>query len=263
MIEEQLLLSKNVEQVCYEVVKLDKSNNLNNRKKIIKEIISFYRQHILGTKNVYSGKFIMTRLKQLELIENDDIYRKALIEIFVYMTICNKPYNKTNNINDNKIKLKDSENILIEELKSFRREDVIMNCIDKLYKSKKELLWDIVKMMVKRSKSQILIDYVEVLNFMSSKDEKKDYMFEAYRCITSENARTYFYDVSEYRSIILQCMLKINYVYEEQGLYNKHMSLYEACMYCPMDILKEDGQIRNIPMIDDIDLIKSIKISKS
>lgn len=263
MIDEQLMLSKNVEQVCYEVVKLEKNNYCNYRKKIIKEIISFYRQHILGTKNVYSGKFIMTRLKQLELIENDDIYRKALIEIYVYMTICNKPYNKTDNKNDNKIKLKDSEFILKEELQSFRREVVIIECIDKLYKSKKELLWNIVKVMVERSKSHILIDHVEVLSFMSSKDEKKEYLFEAYRCVTSENARTYFYDTSEYGSILLQCMLKINYVYEEQGMYDKHMSLYEACLYCPINVLKEDGQIKNIPSIDDMDVTKSINIRKS
>ena len=241
MIDETLLLNKNIHQICYDIAKYEISCKKNINLITNKFTINFFLKYILGTNNVYPGMFLMKKLTELEQ-KNSFIKKKLLIEIFLFLSICNKPLNVNRSRISKKFKLEECEEILKQELKTHRREEVIVHCVDILFKTKKDVLWKIIKIVVNSNKIKFLKDYVNSLEYMSSKVPKKEFLLEAYKCISSESSIMYFFDSSEYTSIIFQCMMKINYIYLEMGLFDKHMNMYKACLMCPLDILKEEKE---------------------
>lgn len=257
MIDEQLLLSNNIHDVCYEVVKLETKSsvaNANQQRKLIKSVVVFYRKHVMGSKNVYSSVFLMKKLSLLESAKTLPLYRKLLVEIYVYLATCNKPYTEST-ASENKAERKSKptkeslEAVLKHELETYRREEVLVDCVNRLYKTKADVLWKVLKMVVRSLRMKHLVEYVDVLEFMNMKDENKLFLLEGYKCICSEHVGGYFYSDAEYMSIIFQCMMKINYVYEEMGLFDKHMYLYEACLNCPLNLLVEgDTAKKNVCM---------------
>lgn len=271
MIDESLILTQNIYQICYDIVKYEiKCKKKIDMRNVLKFVINIFHKYILGTNNVYPGVFLMNKLSCLENNnENNDIKKKLLVEIFVFLAICNKPVNNGNtNTNKKKYKLDECEKILKTELETHRREEIISNCVEVLFKTKKDLLWKVVKVIVHSNKVKCLINYVESLEYMFIKVPKKEFLFEAYKCICSETFIMFFYDNSEYKSIIFQCMMKINYIYSEMGLFDKHMNMYKVCLNCPLHILKEDKNelLIELPEYDEpkeIDFKKTSRISKN
>lgn len=269
MLDETLLLNKNIHQICYEIVKYEISCKKNTDLTIAKYVINFFLKYILGTNNVYPGIFLMEKLLNLDKKE-DIIKKKLLIEIFVFLSICNKPVNENKVVNKSlkKFKLEECEEILKQELHTHRREEVILHCVDTLFKTKKDTLWKIVKIVVCSNKVKMLKKYVDSLELMNSKVPKKEFLLEAYKCVTSESSIMYFYDSSEYTSIIFQCMMKVNYIYLEMGLFDKHMNMYKACLMCPLDILKEEKEEIPIELPSyeepkEVNLKKTSRLSKN
>ena len=269
MIDETLILNKNIHQICYELVKYEISCKKNMDLIVNKYVINFFLKYVLGTNNVYPGIFVMKKLIDLEQ-KDTLIKKKILIEIFVFLAICNKPLNEKAMTTkfSKKFKLEECEEILKRELYTHRREEVIINCVDTLFKTKKDVLWKIIKIVVNSNKIKLLKNYVDALDFMNSKVSKKEFLVEAYKCITSESSIMYFYDSSEYTSIILQCMMKVNYIYLEMGLFDKHMNMYKSCLMCPLDILKEEKEEYPIelPIYEEpkeINLKKTSRLSKN
>ena len=268
MIDETLLLNKNIHQICYDIAKYEISCKKNLDSITIKFAINFYLKYIMGTNNVYPSLFLMKKLTELEQ-KDSLIKRKLLIEIILFLTVCNKPLNETKTKVSKKYKLEECEEILKQELRTHRREEVIIHCVDILFKMKKDVLWKIIKIVVNSSKTKFLKSYVDSLEYMYSKVPKKEFLLEAYKCISSESSIMYFFDSSEYTSIIFQCMMKINYIYLEMGLFDKHMNMYKACLMCPLDILKEEKQDEypiELPIYEEpkqIDLKKTSRLSKN
>lgn len=256
MICEQLILNKNIHELCYETVQQDVRGMLKFPQ-LCKAVVNFFVKHIIGTQNMYPAIFITSKLDQLEKVYNNPndkhIKRKLLIELFVFLAVCNKPSvqkqgfviqaksrSKTKRLtNDNNNETNDDERMLIKELQSSRREGVVIPLVDLLIKTKEDSLWNIALTLANHvSNRKHMIAYVTSLQTLyHSRIQKKELLLEAYRALCSENALSMFYDNSEYSSIIFQCMMKINYIYEEEGEHDKHFDLYKACIYCPMQWL--------------------------
>lgn len=258
MISEQLLLSKNIHNICYETVQKD----IQGMKfpPFSKSVINFFIKHIIGTKNMYPAIFLSCKLDALERIYNNaskkDIKRKTLLELLVFLSICTKPSpNQKGFVIDakarkamNEAKETNPEQMLIKELQTQRREGAVIPLVDGLIKTKEDELWNIAFTLVKhipvRDRNH-LHSYINALNALYIRVPKKELLLEAFRSLSYESAMVMFYDNNEYSPILFQCMLKINYIYEEEGEFDKHFDLYKACIYCPTQWLlreEEDDQ---------------------
>ena len=255
MISEQLLLSKNIHNICYETVQKD----IQGTKFLpfSKSVITFFIKHVIGTKNMYPAIFVSCKLDELERIytiaTKKDTKRKTLIELLVFLSICTKPLpNQKGFVIDAKArktmtetnKETNPEQMLIQELQTHRREGVVIPLVDCLIKTKEDALWNIAFTLVKhvpvRDRNH-LHSYITALNALYIRIQKKELLLEAFRSLSSESAKVMFYDNGEYTPILFQCMMKINYIYEEEGEFDKHFDLYKACMYCPIQwLLRED-----------------------
>jgi hypothetical protein len=224
---DEIILSKDIKQICYETVYLESSKKLPA---ISKNIVNFFCKYVVGSKNMYLYSFIATKLQQLEkkhLENNSHMYRKLLVEIYVILSICNKPVLSKPKFK--KMTEVEAELLLMKELNTSRNLKKMLDCVNALIKTKIEILW---KVSLSLSKN---IDYIRNLYFLYSISPKKELILEAYTSLTEDN---YFWDTSTYSNIIFQCMLKVNYIYEEFDKYDKNMELYIKCMYCP--VYKDD-----------------------
>lgn len=224
---DEIILNKNIVQICYETADLNKKVS-----KVVKHIIQFYLKHFVGTRNTYIVMFLSNRIQKLYSCEsNSHIYRKVLVEIYVFLGICNKPLNeKKGKTTRSKISEDNTEEVMLNELNTFRKENVIMGCVNALVKTKAPLLWQVIQNLSE------FPEYIRELNHLYNYFENKELLFEAYRTIIVPQER-YFYDNSEYTNLIFQCMLKVNYIYEEKELFDKQMEMYVACLNCPTDRL--------------------------
>jgi hypothetical protein len=225
MMNEEIILNKNVVEICYESIQLE-SKKIQI---IIKNIMQFYFKHVLGSKNTYVTLFLSTKLEFLEHYQQTNIfiYRKLLVELYLILAFCNK------NINSTKCKVKtlklsedEAERVLQNEINTYRKMDLILGCVSKLYKTKADILWRIIENISNQTV------YVSSLNKLYAHCEKKELLLEAYKTLSQEEL--YYYNNGDYSNIILQCMLKINYIYEEISKFNKHMEIYIKCLNFPL-----------------------------
>lgn len=168
---------------------------------------------------------------------NIKMYRKLLVELYLMLALCKKNSNQSN------IKLKilkmsedDVEKVLMNEINTYRKMDLILGCVSKLYKKKADLLWRIIESITEHTL------YVKSLNHLYRLCEKKELILEAYKTLSHEEM--YHYDNGEYVNIILQCMLKINYIYEEIDKFDKHMEIYIKCLNYPLKGISQEYPIQ-------------------
>ena len=246
---EDLILSKNIVDICYETVKLESGKKTDQ---IITNVIRFYIKHILGSKNIYLTLFLEQKLDTLRLTTDTNIYRKVLVEIYIFLAICNKPSTQERAPKTKTIKIKEdeAENVLMNELNTYRKENVIQSCIKVLLSTKKDILWKIAENI-----SEIPM-YIRALKALYEYDNKKELMFEAYKALSKEG---YFYNNNEYSNVIFQCVLKINYIYEEMEKFDKHMEVYIKCLNYPIKYSSFPVQYNRISYIHD-DKKKSLDI---
>lgn len=226
---EDIILRCNIKEICYETVKIESTKRITS---IIPNVINFYIKYIIGSKNIYHGIFLKTKLSNLinSYEKNDiDIKRKLLVEIYLYIALCNKlVQDKKPKQKKVKIKEEEAKNILINELKTTRRENIINSCIDAMYKEHIDTLWEICIYV-----SEIK-EYTQILKNLFEMCKKKELIIEAYNTINKIDLQ---YSNQDYRDIIFQCMLKINYIYNENDMYDKHMQVYLRCLNCPVQTL--------------------------
>ena len=228
---EEILLKCNVKEICYETAKIESTKRITS---IIPNIINFYIKYILGSKNIYHGFFIKTKLINLQKSydNNDiDIKRKLLVEIYLYLALCNKPVQHTKpKYKKIKIKAEEANNILINELKTTRNDNIIKSSIDSMYKDHTDKLWDICLCV-----SEIK-EYTQAMRDLFNMCRKKELIVEAYSTISRIGL---IYSSEDYRDIIFQCMLKINYIYKENDMFDEHMEVYLKCLNCSLDVLTD------------------------
>lgn len=246
---EELLLNKNIMDICYETINVE---GTKKREQIIVNVIRFYIKHILGTKNIYLVIFLSKKLERLNDTTDNDIYRKLLVEIYLLIAICNKPNKDEKKIKQKAIKVNESEaeSVLLNELNTYRKENVIHSCIKVLQATKADLLWRVAENISE------LPHYIKALCQLYQYDNKKELLFEAYNALSKGN---YFYDNNEYNNIIFQCMVKINYIYEEKNKFDKHMEIYLKCLNYPLKDMSVPIQYNRISYMH-VDNRKSLDI---
>ena len=226
---EDILIERNISKICYETANIDCSKKIHQ---IIPNVVNFYIKHIIGSNNIYHTVFIKTKL--LELVKcyeenNVEIRRKLLVEIYLYMALCNKPV-KDKKPKYKKIKLKDDEveSILVNEMKTQRKMNIIYSCIDIMYKNHNDNVWNICYEFSE------MRDYVEVLKDIFNICRRKELLYEAFEKISKNGL---IYSNQDYRDVIFQCLMKINYIYSEKDVFDKHMEIYLKCLNCPIETL--------------------------
>ena len=238
---DDILLNGNVVDICYHSVQME-SKKIEN---VLKQILQFYCKHVLGTsKNTYVAFFLATKIRLLERASSDStklaIYRKLLAEVYLLLGTCkkNNDATKQNEVKIKKLKLsnEDTEKLLLNEINTYRRLDIILGCVTKLFKTKTEILWRVAESISPHTQ------YVKSLAVLYHYCEKKEFMFEAFKTLSPD--QTYYYDNGEYTNLILQCMLKINYIYEETARFDKHLEIYLTCLNYPLKGLSNEAPLQ-------------------
>lgn len=239
---DDILLNSNVVDICYHSVQME-SKKIEN---VVKHILQFYCKHVLAaTRNTYITFFVAMKIRLLERAFADSgtnnnklsVYRKLLTEIYLMLGLCKKNKSGSNvKIKKLKISEEDSEKLLLNEINTYRRIDIILGCVSKLFRTKTEMLWRIIESISPQT------PYIKSLNVICNYCDKKELLLEAFKTLSQEEM--YYYDNSEYSNLILQCLLKINYIYEETDRFNKHMEIYLTCLNYPLKGLPSEAPLQ-------------------
>lgn len=252
---ESLLLNKQIHDICHETVNI-KMKKVKPQV-VLKNIVTFFHKHLLGSKNVYLAMFVSKKMQALSDRWDDDlVHRKLLVEVFVFMAVCNRPTKENDNTGagGKGVSAGEAEQLLVEEMRARRSESVVLRCVPPLIKEHEETLWNVVE----SNSSGKLRQYVNAMRHMHSVLAKKEFMLEAFKSVCNNQA-AFFFDTKDYSPIIFQCMLKINYIYETRNMHDKQMDVYLSCLNCPMDLLHADDEAQRkkranlIAMLSDDD----------
>lgn len=219
-----ILLQQNVQQICFETVDV---SNLSISV-VTKSITKYFTKYLLCSKNVYISSFILNRLSKIAQCGKCDVYRKILVEVYLLLSLCNKPIENEEYLKYNTQKInknEDCKKMLQKEMKSNRHYDKIMTLVSKLEKTEKEFLW---KYIYSLSSEELNKRYVKNLFELYKIEPCKQFLFAAYKSLYIVD---YVYDVTAYHKVIFQCMLKINYLYKYEDV---QRDIYVTCLnYIP------------------------------
>lgn len=202
-----LIINQNIKEVCYDTVRI----STLKQSVIEKDITTFFLKYLISSKNVYISSFLINRLQKFPNIkDNKYLYRKVLVELYVFLSICNKPTDNETYVDFKKSRIsKDNvKKILSDELKNKREINKIFSCIVQLEKTEKEYLWSKIYKLVADSpiKKMLVMNLFEFYKI----SPHKDFILAAYKSLYIVD---YIHDASIYHKLIFQCMLKINYLY--------------------------------------------------
>lgn len=204
-----LIINQNIKEICFETVRISSLKITT----IQKDITTFFLKYLISSKNVYISSFLINRLQKLISIKEDKyLYRKVLVEIYVFLAICNKPTDNETCLEFKKTRISKNDDVkkcLSDELKNKRDMDKIFSYIVQLEKTEKEYLWSKIYKLVSDNplKKTLVINLFELYKITPN----KDYILAAYKSLYIID---YIIDASVYHKLIFQCMLKINYLYE-------------------------------------------------
>lgn len=225
---ESFIQNKDIYNICLETT--HKYSQHKNR--ISKDIINLFIKFLIHSKNIYVSKFITTKLKQLH-IKSGHILRKLLVEIYVFISVINKP-NIENDIFNIKFSKKNviDEKQFLQNLHGYTRE-YMFKYVHSLHRSNDEFVWKLILHVSKKR------EFVEQLQYMYGFTKNVKLLLLAYDTLYD----SYYYSV-DYNDILLQCMIKIDYIYIEENMINNDNELYTTCMkYIP---LKKNVTHKNI-----------------
>jgi hypothetical protein len=218
----EYILSQNIEGICYESFKY----NLKNKNKLYKDVNEILCSKLLFNNNVYIFDFIFKRLKHIEMcISYDNMFRKVIVEIFVFISI----QNKSCNLLPNQPQIVSKDKFEVELSKQSPNIEIILNHLNSIKKKDNHTYWDRLEYITK-NKNVFLF-----FKKMNSLSNNKLLLFGAYFTIC---CNSYTNEVT-YNNILLQCMLKIDLIAIEKEIIDK--SFYDKCLYMniqPNDIRK-------------------------
>lgn len=217
---ESFIQKNDIYSICVETTNIY-SQNIN---KTSKEIVNLFIKFLLHSKNIYLAKFISTKLKQIQN-QSKSLLRKLLVEIYVFISIVNKP-NLEKDIFNIKVSKKNvfiDEKIFFDNLTKYNRDDMFKT-VSILHKSNPELMWKLILHISKQK------HFIEHLQYLYSFTKNIKLLLLAYDTLYE----SYYYSC-DYNDIIIQCMLKIDYIYNEKEIIDKNSELYTSCMkYIPL-----------------------------
>ena len=217
---ESFIQKNDIYSICVETTNIY-SQNIN---KTSKEIVNLFIKFLLHSKNIYLAKFISTKLKQIQN-QSKSLLRKLLVEIYLFISIVNKP-NLEKDIFNIKVSKKNvfiDEQIFFDNLTKYNRDDMFKT-VSILHKSNPELMWKLILHISKQK------NFIEHLQYLYSFTKNIKLLLLAYDTLYE----SYYYSC-DYNDIIIQCMLKIDYIYNEKEIIDKKSELYTSCMkYIPL-----------------------------
>ncbi len=217
---ESYIQKNDIYSICLETTNKYSQNN----QKISKDIVNLFTKLLLHSKNMYIVKYISTKLQQIQ-IKSGSILRKLLVEVYVFIAIINKPIIEQDvfNVKVSRKHICIDDKSFIQNLNTYTREDMFKN-VSILHKTNPDFIWKVILHIGKQK------EFIEQLQYLYSFTKNIKLLFLAYDTLYE----SYYYSC-DYNDIIIQCMLKIDYIYIEKDIINNNSELYTTCMkYIPL-----------------------------
>lgn len=232
----EALRRKDVHTACLETAKYFLCKE--GVSKFLQDASVFYQTELLRSKNTYLLEFLERKRSEL-LSKEGRVQRLVAIELSVMLATCDRP-------DSSDVKRacasKYTEDTLADELRKFLEgkdydTGVIERCVRTLSKPSKEgsqesveKLWSVASHL-SRVKPHVRLLRAHWLFF----DEKRrarfapDVLVECFKTIYE--SESYSRDSRQYRPIVVQCMLKAEYLFESIGVVDCGERVYVTCLY--------------------------------
>jgi hypothetical protein len=225
----EALLNRDVTAVCTEVAR--HFTHKDGARRMLAEIRAFAMEHLLFVPNTYVLEFYVTRCKDVERTEGR-LQRIAAIELASFVSICSRapcPPRPSKGITKN------PEVVLTAELRRILRgespkDQIVERCVTTLVKSEdtSKRMWTVAEQLSSHR------EHVQRLRAMTQTPiarakQSADALCAAFRTLWA--SKEYYRDISEYKPIVMQCMIKGEYLYESMDVVDGALRLYESCLY--------------------------------
>ena len=252
----EALRRKDLHTTCLETARyfLSKEGVL----KFLHDARMFFQKELLTSKNTYLLEFLEAKHQEL-LSKTDRVQRLGAIEIAVFLCTCDRPERSAEGRRVSNAK--DAEDLLAQELKQFLDNkdfdpQTIEKCVRILTKHTREdfdtlseKMWSVADRLTReRGHFQRLRKYWEMFDEKRQPKLASEVLVECFK--TVYDAGAFFRDVRQYRPIVVQCMLKAEYLFESLGIVDCGERVYVTCLYhlpklatqAPRNLYKEENQ---------------------
>ena len=258
----EALRRRDVHAVCLETAKYFLCKE--GVTKFLQDVVVFYQNELVASKNTYLLEFLERKRSEV-LNKRDRVQRLCAIELAVFLATCDRP-EKSEGRRGGATKY--TEDVLVGELrncidgKAFDA-DGIDRCVRNLAKPSKEgshesveKLWSVATRLSKVSVHVRLLRW-----YWDLFDEKRrakfapDVLVECFKTIYEFDS--YVRDTHQYRPIVMQCMLKAEYLFESIGVVDCGERVYVTCLYhLPK---KSNSPLRHTYKEDQLDIEERIR----
>ena len=249
---ENLVLNKDVQNLCLEIHSQFITNKLNG---LIKEFIHIYIKYFAHTNNLHVSKFINSRL---DVIKTSEIQEKIICELYVFLTLLTSHDSECiENMNNNYTQNIDDWIIDFESFVVVRDYSTSEKCMKEILKLKDDLCDE--RLLIKSNsidekyqRDGVWWLWFKMYNLMKTDNRKleESLVYENFKIFkydynkTIRNKRTPLlkvvlyslcmtskvYEQEIYDKILIQIMLKINLLYP----ISKHSCMYKNYLFtCP------------------------------
>ena len=180
--------------------------------KIKVNVVKIFSNTFSGSKNTYIARFLSSRLNQLETC-SPQVYNKILCEIFVFLGTINKPSSYKGD--------KGFESNPMDKIYSSTGRDVKQRCVNSILRDNRSddfILWD---MVLKNTDQE---EYVHSLQHMWAIHSDNTLLYMAFDTFYE----SHYYSSSIYNKIIFQCMIKLQYLKEDDS--ESKLNTYITCL---------------------------------
>ena len=233
----EALRRKDVHAVCVETARYFLCKN--GVPKFLEDACVFFQKELLTSKNTYLLEFF--QCKRWEILEKRErLQRLAAIELAVFLCTCDRPETA---VEGKRLAMaKNAEDVLVQELQRFAEQQdfdarTIEQCVRTLSKPGKpesqvmvQKLWKVShRLSTAASHLRRLRAHWDNLEDKKRERFASEVLVECFKTIY--DAGSFFRDSRQYRPIIIQCMLKAEYIFESIGVVQCGERVYITCLY--------------------------------
>lgn len=262
----EALRGKDVHAVCLETAKYFLSKE--GVAKFLQDVLVFYQNELLWSKNTYLLEFV--ERKRFEVLnKRERVQRLSAIELAVLLATCDRP-EKSEAKRGGAAKY--TEDALVKELRNFMEgkdfdPEGIERCVRTLAKPSKEdsreaveKLWSVAARLSKvKAHVRLLREHWNLFDEKRRAKFAPDILVECFKTIYESGS--YVRDTHQYRPIVVQCMLKAEYLFESIGVVDCGERVYVTCLYhlpkkstspvrrtCKQDEFEPEDMIRSVDL---------------
>ena len=233
----EALRRKDVHAVCVETARYFLCQE--GVRKFLEDARVFFQKELLSSKNTYLLEFL--ECKRFDILEKRErLQRLTAIELAVFLCTCDRPESAVEGKRVSMVK--NAEDVLVRELQRFAEEQdfdppTIERCVRTLSKFGKAESEEMVEKLWKVShRLSTAPPHLRRLraHWDSLEDKKRakfapEVLVECFKTIY--DGGSFFRDSRQYRPIIVQCMLKAEYIFESIGVVECGERAYITCLY--------------------------------